>query len=90
MPTTDTPDRAPWRSYPLRANHVWKQKPNDPVVLGTKPQPVDNEELANMVLMFHLMPADRKREFFTLTGGEDQKKAFLVTYGHLAQWGPRQ
>lgn len=76
------------RSWPTEASPVYQHMQHgklDPVVLGTAPAPIDDDEWANCCMLYWLMPTERKRQFWQLAGDRYEKQAFLLRHGKFEQ-----
>jgi hypothetical protein len=68
------------RSYPAGATYVRTNGRVDPVVLGTAPQPIDNDLWADCCIMLAVLAKtqpERVGQFFALSGSAREKVAFL-------------
>lgn len=66
-----------------------KIQPCNPVILGTRPAPIDNDQWADCCILLAVLaktkPA-RVAEFFALTGDAHAKIAFLLQHAHFDSW----
>lgn len=86
LPTALSAEPRWGRALQSHVHRPKEPKPLDPVVLGTKPAPIDNDTHADCCILLAVLAKTQPRrvaEFFALTGDAHEKVAFLLRHAHF-------